>query len=402
MADEQVDVLIIGGGLIGATLLLALANKGYKVCLAEAKPFESRLGHHFDARTLAISPASATILNGLGLWPLLNKALTPIETIHVSEQYRLGTTRLRNEGGAPLGFVIELQAIQAALHQLLPPDQIITPAQLTALDGGLATLQCGHQERCIQAKLIVAADGGFSTVRRLSGLAVKTKNYGQHALIANIGLNRDHHNHAYERFTRTGPLAMLPMTEKRAGLVWCLPPTEAETLKVMDESQFLKQLQQTFGYKLGRLIKVGQRTVYPLSQMIMPEQTAWPVVFVGNAAHTLHPVAGQGFNLGLRDVAALAQCIIRQGITPEMTLAYQAMRQSDQAAIVTLTDKMVRIFGSRIPGLGFGRSLGLMIMDNSALLKSILAHYTQGYAGVLSDLICNLPLDGELLDATRI
>lgn len=397
MIDDDVDILIIGGGLIGAALMLALANKGYRILLVEAQAFSTCLEADFDARTLALSPASVCILKTLGIWTLLDKKATPIKTIHVSEQGRFATARLEEQSDDPLGYVLELQTIYQALHQRLPPEALLAPARLIALDKtqGLATIQCANEQRQIKAGLIVAADGGQSTVRRLLALPVQFKDYEQQALIANIGLNRSHHNIAYERFTSTGPLAMLPMTDQRAALVWCLPPALARDYLVMDESLFLKRLQQTFGYKLGRFIKVGQRSTFPLRQMLMPEQVDWPVVFIGNAAHTLHPVAGQGFNLGLRDVAALAQCIIQQGIHPDMLIAYQAMRQSDQRTIARLTHGLVRIFGSQLPGMAWGRGLGMMVMDNTPYLKSLLSLYAGGYAGILPDLVCGIRLDKE-------
>lgn len=170
----------------------------------------------------------------------------------------------------------------------------------------------------------------------------------------------------------------------------------------MPESAFLTRLQQTFGYKLGRFIKVGRRAVYPLHQIVMPQTVHWPVIFVGNAAHTLHPVAGQGFNLGLRDMAALAQAILEKGITTAMVETYQHMRHHDQQAIVQFTDGLVRLFGSRLPGLGVGRSLGMMLMDNSPLLKSILAHYARGYAGVVPDLACGITLTEGVAHAGHV
>ncbi|KTC94078.1 FAD-dependent monooxygenase [Legionella erythra] len=394
MSDEQVDILIVGGGLIGAALMLALANSPYRVMIVEALPYSTRLKDDFDTRTLALSPASVTILKILKLWPVISPDATPITTIHVSEQGRFATTRLQGTEGTPLGYVVPLQSIHRALHPLLKPQQVLAPAKLIAWDNDqrLAMIEDEQGLRQIKTHLLIAADGGQSTVRQLLNLPVRSKNYHQHAVIANIGLNRDHHQVAYERFTRNGPLALLPMTNRRSALVWCLPPAEAEAVSRLPEPQFLQRLQQTFGYKLGRFIKVGQRGVYPLKQLVMPETAHWPVLFVGNAARTLHPVAGQGFNLGLRDMAALAQVIVKQGINPAMMEQYQAMRSHDQRAIIQFTDGLVSLFGSRMPGVGFGRNLGMMMMDNMPLLKSMLSHYARGYAGVVPDLACGITL----------
>lgn len=391
---EQVDILIIGGGLTGASLMLSLANKGFSTLLVEANAFTDKTTADFDARTLALSPASVRILQMLAIWPLLIEHATPINSIHVSEQGHFGTTLLDNNSSDTLGFVVEMQHINCALLKLLNPRQLISPAKLIALDksSGLATISEQNIERHIKAKLIVAADGAQSAVRQLAGMNVKTKDYHQQAIVANIGLNRPHKNVAYERFTQSGPLALLPMTEQRASLVWALRPHDVSRLMKMPDADFLKNLQRAFGYRIGRLVKVGKRHVYPLKQVVMPQQTAWPLVFVGNAAHTLHPVAGQGFNLGLRDIATLAECIVEFGINASMLEHYQTKRRYDQTLITRFTDGLVDVFTSQMPGLSLLRSLGLVAVDNISGLKKLLAHHAQGFGGVSPDLVCGLTL----------
>lgn len=394
MADRHVDILIVGGGLTGAILMLALANSGYEVLLVDINPLNAKISPDFDARTLALSPASIRILEMLNIWPLLQTDATAIETIHVSEQGRFGSATIDGESNKPLGFVVEMQHINRALHQLLDQQQILAPARVTALnkEQNLVTIVTDKEDCAVKAKLIVAADGTDSTIRRLSGLTLKVKDYQQQAIVANIGLARSHHNQAYERFTASGPLALLPMTKNRASLVWALPPEEAARLMALEEEKFLSVLQKNFGYRLGRFIRVGKRVIFPLKQVTMPKKTAWPLVFVGNAAHTLHPVAGQGFNLGLRDVASLAQCIIQQGLTPEMLQNYQQMRQHDETAITRFADGLIEIFTSRLPGMAFSRNLGLIAVDQFKILKQGLTHYTRGFAGVTPDLVCGIAL----------
>jgi 2-octaprenyl-6-methoxyphenol hydroxylase len=395
VANQQVDILIIGGGLTGATLMLALAKKGLSTLLVEANSFADRIKPDFDARTIALSPASVRILKQLSVWPLLVNDATPIESIHVSEQGRFGAAILERDAENQLGFVIEMQHISRALHHLLDEKSILAPAMLTTLDcqTGLATIKQADKEYGVQAKMVVAADGAHSTVRRLANLDLNEKDYNQQAIIANIGLSRSHGNRAYERFTTSGPLAMLPMTDKRASLVWALTPADATRLMAMNDKDFLKNLQRAFGYRLGRLNKAGTRFVYPLRQAIMPRQTAWPLVFVGNAAHTLHPVAGQGFNLGLRDVATLAQCIIQYGLNAGMLAEYQSLRRYDQQSIARLTDGLVNVFTTALPGLGLLRGLGLFAVDNIAGLKMALTHHARGFAGVVPDLVCGIELE---------
>jgi len=392
--EQQIDILIVGGGLTGATLMLALADSGYSTMLVETHAFSERSNADFDGRTLALSPATARILNQLKLWPLLEKTATPIDMIHVSQQGCFGQARLKPDENGALGYVVEMHNINRALHQLLPLEKIKAPAKLIALDEShqLATIDCNGETQQWRARLIVAADGLNSTVRQLSGMKVDVKDYSQQALIANIGLARAHGNQAYERFTRSGPMALLPLSQQRASLVWALPPAESTRLQTLGEVEFLKALQQAFGYKLGRFIKVGKRQVFPLRQAIMPRQTAWPLVFVGNAAHNLHPVAGQGFNLGLRDVASLAQCIMQHGLNPQMLEDYRTMRRYDQAVISRFTDTLVELFTSKVPGLSLARSVGLMAMDNLSFMQKILTRHAGGFSGVLPDLVCGIAL----------
>lgn len=394
MNEESVDILIAGGGLTGATLLLALSGRGFRVRLVDVNAFEDRMKPDFDVRTLAISPASVRILDQLGLWSLLAADATPIDAIEVSERNRFGMAHLKRNTSEPLGYVLEMPHINRALMQLLNKDELLAPAELVAIDrdSGIVTIKEGDVERFLRPTLIVAADGSSSSVRRLADFRVNLKSWPQKAIVANIGLKRPHQNMAFERFTASGPLAMLPMTQQRSALVWALKPEDATRLMALDEAAFLKELQLAFGYRLGRFCRVGARKTWPLQQLVMPKQTEWPFVFVGNAAHTLHPVAGQGFNLGLRDVAMLAQSIIEKGLNPDMLAHYQAARKYDQSAIIRVTQGLVGLFTCSWPGMGQMRSLGLVAFDNLPFLKQTLSRHTQGFAGVVPDLACGIAL----------
>ena len=404
MADYDVDILIVGGGLMGACLMLALSNVGFRTLLIEQTPFLDNATANFDARSLALSPASVRILQMLNVWPLLYKWVTPIEKIHVSEQGCFGSAHLHGNPENPLGYVVEMQYISHALHQLLDPKQIITPGQLIALDAnkGLATIARADRNVTVQAHLIVAADGSNSSARTLCGLKVRSKDYAQCAIVSNIGLARAHQQIAYERFTASGPLALLPLTDLRCALVWAVSPKEAQHLQTMPETEFLKTLQRAFGYRLGRFIRVGQRVTYPLRQIVISEQVVGKVVFVGNAAHTLHPVAGQGFNLGLRDVAMLAQCIAFDGLNSKALQRYEQSRRHDQTIITRLTDGLIELFSSQLPGLALARTIGLMAMDNSSVLKNTLARYARGFGGIIPDLVCGIALQGRNIDEPNI
>ncbi|WP_298624299.1 2-octaprenyl-6-methoxyphenyl hydroxylase [uncultured Legionella sp.] len=394
MVDQHTDILIIGGGLAGATLMLALRSLGYSTLLIESRPFSDKVNPDFDARSIALSPASRRILSMLGVWDILTKHATDIDMIHVSDQYRFGVSRLHGEKQNPLGYVIEMQYINRALHQLLEQDDLMAPATLKSLDlqTSTATVSTESGDVQIKAQLIVAADGAESAVRKLCGLPMNSKSYGQHALVANIGLVKPHAHKAFERFTAHGPLALLPMQDNRMSMVWAMTPEQADKLMALPDGDFIKELQQAFGYRLGRFAKIGKRFSYPLKQVLMPQQTCWPVVFVGNAAHTLHPVAGQGFNLGLRDVATLAQCIAEYGLNADMLDEYLQLRRHDQQVITRLTDGLIHLFTSRIPGVGLARNLGLIALDNIPALKNLLARYARGFGGFTPDLVCEVAL----------
>lgn len=397
MVEQQVDILIIGGGLIGATLLRALSQLGYNTLLVDKHSLSIKERPNFDARSLALSPASVRILAMLDLWDLLADKVCPIEHIHISDQQRFGVSRLHAKSNEPLGVVVEMHHINHALHQALSAESILAPATVTHLnlEERYALVSTDNGMRKVNACLFIAADGAQSITRSFSDLRAEVKDFNQHAIVANIGLNKPHNYHAFERFTQQGPLALLPMQDNKMSLVWAMSPQRAQKLMASDERLFLRELQHAFGYRLGRLAKVGARACYPLQQSWMPLQARWPVVFIGNAAHTLHPVAGQGFNLGLRDVAGLAQCIAQNGLTPKMLAQYLELRARDQKNIMQFTNGLLNVFTSRLPGIGFARDLALFLLDNSLFLKHCLSRCAQGYSGIIPDLVCGIALDKQ-------
>jgi 2-octaprenyl-6-methoxyphenol hydroxylase len=401
---DNVDVLIVGGGLTGSTLALALQHSGLNTLLVEKKSSFKYTQPDFDTRSLALSAASVRVLQMLEVWPHLQSAVTPIDTIHVSEQGHWGKMRLNRTPDEALGFVVEMPQLMRAIYQRLDVQHLISSAQLKAVNAidGTAHVQYLDKTVEIKASLIVAADGTDSEVRALCGLQPLCKDYAQHAIVANIGLSRPHQQQAYERFTRFGPLALLPLTGLRAGLVWALPPNDARALHHLPETIFLQKLQHAFGYSRGRFMRIGQRMVYPLRQVLMPEQVRGRVVFIGNAAHTLHPVAGQGFNLGLRDVAMLAQCILQEGVTSEMLKHYETARSHDQHAISQLTDGLITLFTNQLPGMAIARSSGMMALDLMPGFKHLLTRYTRGFAGTIPDLVCGIPLVKEMNHDQRV
>jgi 2-octaprenyl-6-methoxyphenol hydroxylase len=343
----------------------------------------------------------------MGTWSEISKHTTAIKSIHVSDQGRFGFTHLdhQQEGVDALGYVITARELgQSLVQQLDQLDNLtlISPATLTDLklgeDHATAVINRNGQSKSITASLIVAADGGNSIVRQKLDIRTTDHDYEQTAIIANITPERHHQNVAYERFTRHGPLALLPMDDNRCALVWTRNPEDAEKILALDDNTFLAELQPCFGNRLGRFLKTGERTAYPLRLVRAQEQVRNRLALIGNAAHTLHPIAGQGFNLGLRDVATLAQ-IITDAIQAEQDAGdltvlkqYAQWRSRDHQQVIGFTNTLVNIFSNRFPPLTFARNLGLLATDIIPPLKHSLARHSMGISGKLSRLARGLPL----------
>ncbi|MBD9653475.1 2-octaprenyl-6-methoxyphenyl hydroxylase [Pseudomonas sp. PDM12] len=371
----RVDVAIIGGGLVGASLALALQGearkRGWRVVLIE--PFAPGDGYQpsYDARSTALSYGSRLIYEGLGLWPAIAEQATAIERIHISDRGRFAAARLsaEQEGVPALGYVVENAWLGHCLWQALDPEVIQwrCPAQVERMEptteGYRLTLD---DETLIDCSLAILADGGRSSLREQLGISVNQRPYDQTALIANITPERDHAGEAFERFTESGPLALLPLSEKRCALVWTHPSRDVERLLKLDERAFLAELQQAFGYRLGALKQVGARVPYPLVLIEAAEQIRANLVVLGNAAHSLHPIAGQGFNLSLRDVRALADTLSASAapLGDLVTLQrYAGIQAGDQTRTVAFSDQVTRLFSTDQPLLAAGRNLGLLGLE---------------------------------------
>jgi 2-octaprenyl-6-methoxyphenol hydroxylase len=404
------DLIIVGGGLVGASLAVSLAEQQLRIALVEAASYRSDQPPSYDDRAIALSYGSRRIFEGMGLWPTLAPQCTPIERIHVSDQGRFGFTRMdaREEDVDALGYVItarELGAtLLARLDELAQGDKLnlISPATLTELKLGdehaTVVIDRDGETDSLSTTVVVAADGGDSAVRRLLDIRVSDRDYGQTAIIANITPSHPHHHVAYERFTCHGPLALLPMADNRCALVWTRAPADAERLLALDEAAFLAELQPCFGQRLGRFTKVGQRASYPLHLIQAQEQVRHRLALIGNAVHTLHPIAGQGFNLGLRDVAALAQVIsdahaAGHDIGQLATLEHYAQwRSRDHRQVIGFTNTLVQGFSNAFPPLALARNLGLLATDLIPPLKHSLARHAMGLSGKLPKLARGLPL----------
>lgn len=402
------DVTIVGGGLVGASLAVALRGSGLRAALLEAIPYHDARQPSFDDRSLALSYGSRRIFEALGVWGQVARAdISPIRQIHISDRGRFGMTRLaaRDMDVDALGYVVASRAIGAALLAMLDAREnieVLTPANVrnvvTHRDYAEVVVQHADNVRTLRTRLVVAADGGDSTVRQAVGLAAARRVYPQRALVTNVALERDHNGTAYERFTPEGPIAILPWGERRCAVVWAQAAQAAETALAWDDALFLQHLQSAFGDRLGRFVRVGRRHTYPLVLTRVPDQTHPRLVLIGNAAHTVHPVAGQGFNLGLRDVAALAEFIVDahaggDDVGAEAMLArYAQSRRADTRAISYFTDGLVRIFSNNSAPWVAARNVGLLTVDLLPPIKRGLLRLTMGLGGRLPRLARGIPL----------
>ncbi|WP_421620708.1 2-octaprenyl-6-methoxyphenyl hydroxylase [Alkalilimnicola ehrlichii] len=405
------DVIIAGGGLVGGCLAVALGQTGLRVAVLEAVTPEAPVQPSYDDRTTALSPVSRRILEALDLWPDLEGEITPIREIHISEQGGFGYARLRadREGVPALGYLVPNRRFGQVLPQRLrqqPGLDYLTPARAVATrttPGGIeVTIEDDEgRRRPLQARLAVAADGTHSALRELWDLPLQTHDYGSHAVIANLTPEEDHRGRAFERFTPDGPMALLPTTGGRCALVWSVADAELDQLLALDDAAFLVQVQRRFGYRLGRLRQVGRRGHYPLRGHRVTQPLAPRGVVIGNAAHTMHPVAGQGLNLALRDIAWLAQLLAeaeRAGEDvghPALLQRYARQRQADTRLIMGFTHLLLGSFGNRLPGLRAGRNLALKWLDVLPPARRAFMRLGMGLGAPLPALAAGCPLNRE-------
>jgi 2-octaprenyl-6-methoxyphenol hydroxylase len=405
------DVLIVGGGLVGSVLALALGSIPLRVALVEARDPRILEQPSFDGRVTALANGSQRILAQLGIWPALQPAAQAIRSIHVGEQGRFGAARIeaREEGVAALGFTVENRALGAALWQRLaasgPEFRCFAPAVLTQFaagaDGVVADVLAGGEHTEVRARLLVAADGARSSVRRALGIAAREDDYDQQAIIVNCTTATAHGGRAFERFTPQGPLAVLPLAHGRVAIIWTLPAAVADEFMRLSDQPFRDELQRAFGYRLGRFERIGARALHRLVRTRSDALTGPRTLLVGNAAVSLHPVAGQGFNLALRDVATIAELVADEVLeareyadvgAARVLDRYRAWRSNDQRKVAWFTHGLVRCFGSSLPGLGVLRGLGLIAFDLVPGAKAELARHTMGTAGRLPRLARGLNL----------
>jgi 2-octaprenyl-6-methoxyphenol hydroxylase len=404
-ASPLFDVAIVGGGMVGASLAVALAPLGLKVAVVEAVPHDSASQPSFDERTTALSNGSRRILETLGVWAAVEASATPIRKIHVSDQGHFGFARIDASELrlAAMGHVVPNRALGRALWSRLRDSDadgakgsagvhIHCPAEVSRIsaapDRVVLEITEGGAAATIEAKLVVAADGVHSAVRGAFGVDAEFRDYEQTAVITTVLPQRFHDHVAYERFTGSGPLALLPLEGGRCTLVLTLSRAMAESAMAWSDAEFLAELQRRFGFRLGRFLRVGRRVPYALSLSRASRTSAGRCVIIGNAAQGLHPVAGMGFNLGLRDVATLAELVAERRHDVEfdpgassLLTEYDGWRAADRGGVIAFTDGLVRMFANPLRVVQRLRNLGLLAFDLLPPAKAALSRLSTGSAG---------------------
>lgn len=406
---NRADIAIVGGGMVGASLALALRGTRLKVLLIEGVSHDSAAQPSFDERTTALGNGSRQIFDSLGCWAAMAPDASAIRSIHVSDAGRFGVARLdsREQGVPAFGYVVPNRVIGRALWQELRKAtniELAVPAELTGAtlrpDGVEIEVSRGGEKEAVHAELAVAADGAGSLLRAQSGIDADIEDYGQVAIVVNTHTDRPNKGEAFERFTASGPLAVLPTAGGGYTVVWAVRPQRAKELLALDDAAFAAELMSAFGWRAGRFTKIGRRSPYPLALSRATETVSGRVVLVGNAAQALHPVAGQGFNLGLRDAATLAEMLalaarqdgFGEGLD-ELLARFAAWREEDRKGVTRFTDGLVKLFGSDAPGLGVVRNFGLLLFDMSPTAKRALSRVSWGFAGRMPRLARGLPLE---------
>ncbi|WP_032093831.1 2-octaprenyl-6-methoxyphenyl hydroxylase [Necropsobacter rosorum] len=393
------DLIIMGGAMTGSTLALALSARSQgriRIAVLEKQVPHQHLNSGFDARTIALSHGSCRqfdtirLPGGQTLWQQLQPFATPIKRIHVSDKGHSGIVEFNADEFqlAQLGAVIELsRAGDVLLNAMVqyPNIDYLAPADIDRIARSQTGVEISlKNDRTLSAQLLVGADGTQSTAASAAGIQMDLLHaYGQTAIISNIQVQQPHNQRAFERFTDEGPIALLPMRDNLMSLVWCVK--RPQPLLRLDDQAFLAALQRRFGWRLGKLQQCGQRAAYPLNLYRASQHIQSRIALIGNAAQTLHPIAGQGFNLAIRDVMSLAEILARQYSAQQDIGDYHGLQQyqqnriADQRQMMRLTDGLLSVFANQLLPLQIGRNLGLMALSQSALLRRHFAKPALGW-----------------------
>lgn len=391
------DILVLGAGMVGASLVHLLRpalEQGLSLTLIDRQALQwdgdvAQRPPSFDGRATALSYGTQQILQQLGCWQGMSERACAIKHIQVSDQGHFGQTQLHahEQNTDALGYVVENAVIGQGLLQGLehPNVRIMAPchalsAQMNS-EGVRVTLADGQ---ILQASLLVLADGARSELAQQLGIGHHRRSYGTHALVTQVEVDKAHENWAFERFTRSGPIAFLPLQQRHFAVVWTIPNEEIDQHMAYSDDELLAKLQAHIGHRVGRLLRVGQRQCYPLALVTAHEQVRRSLVLLGNAAHSLHPVAGQGFNLALRDAAALAEQLNKAWLNKQaigdlaVLQAYERQQAVDQRNTITASDWLPRLFGSQKPLVAFFRDMGLLGMSMMPRVRRLFTRHAMG------------------------
>jgi 2-polyprenyl-6-methoxyphenol 4-hydroxylase len=395
-----IEVCIVGGGLVGLTAALAFSAQGRTVTLIESMDLHMGEPDQLDARSIALSHSSVQILRALNVWPGLQHESAAIRHIHVSSAGHFGVTRLAAKALDldAMGYVVEYHRLMQVLLEHVKADsgiQLVSPASFKTLsddaEGMMLEYRQGDDEFSVQADLLVVADGANSSARDLLDIQASVEDFNQNAIVANVEIENTVTEVAYERFTANGPMAMLPLPHRRYALVWANSPQRTQQLMEMADSDFLNELYAHFGYRVGVFKRMGARNQFPLRLTRAKQLVSGRCVLIGNAANSLHPVAGQGLNLALRDIAVLYDQLsgIDMGSDRINTCLerYQQARKNDQDQTVRLGNSLVKLFSNDLPLINHARSAALMALDACPLLKQEFSWLGMGYGSGVASLM---------------
>jgi len=395
--SRDYDVVIIGAKMVGASLACALAPSGLRIAIIEAVTLKNDYQPSYDDRGLTLSPSSRRILEHIGVWQNVLPAINPIKKIHISEQGRFGFTHMdaAQTNNNDLGYVVVARSLGQALHkQMLSFENIslICPAELKSFkqseEAMSIEISCSGRSELITSGLLVGADGSQSLVRRLAAINVKEHDFKQTAIVANVTTQKPNQATAYERFTHHGPVALLPIDKNRSVLVFTVATENAAQYMSIADTQFIDAVETEFGRRLGKIEQIGQRRSYPIMFIEAVEQYQQQLILLGNAAHSIHPNSAQGFNLGLRDVAGLAECVfaaIEKGLDIDdisILENYISLRLPDQQRVMRFTNRLASSFYNKNPLLIPARNLAMLMIDTLPIVKETFIKQAMGIAGL--------------------
>ena len=395
--QNQYDIAIVGAGLVGSSLACALADLPHNVAILDSQShvtFKSSTRVNQDGRSIALTLSSKKMLDALDLWSELSALAVPIKKIHISDQGRFGATRLDSDryDVESFGYLVPAEELIRILFEQtkkLKNVDCLQPFKVTQVENSLQGVVIHSEEKSIQAKLLIAADGAQSFIRQSLNITVEEKDYAQIAIVGSVVAEQHHEYTAYERFTNHGPLAILPRANNTCGFIWMNPTEVAENNMTLTDETFMNELQQAFGYRLGHFKQVSKRFAYPLALSVSEKSVQDRIVLIGNAAQTLHPIAGQGLNLALRDIAELCDLLKENSLDDinEALRTYEDKRQPDIENTIRFTDRLNFIFNADYPLLSRSRGLGLALLGAIPILEERIVKQNLGALGSTASLL---------------